>query len=200
MRPKFVLVLTLFTALVLGVALFLKQHVGSPVLTPASPDLTIAAPAAASNVEAAVTWQPAIKPLSIAPAVSNAITDEDRQAAVDAEIDRLQQWSMNDDSVSLANILADLTNPDKEVREAAIAAAKEFGNQDAIPALKAAADKTEDLPEKIELLEAADFLTLPSVTFDSPPVVKTPEAIQADELKHARRHPPIQNPPAVSGN
>ena len=68
--------------------------------------------------------------------VTNILTDEQRQAAIDAEIDRLQQWSMNDDPASLSNILADLTSPEKEIRDAAIEATKEFGSTNAIPALE----------------------------------------------------------------
>jgi HEAT repeat protein len=79
------------------------------------------------------------------------------------EIDRLQDWSMNDDTESLNHIVADLTSPDKEIREAAIEATKQFGSADAIPSLKAAADSTENIEDKTAYLEAADFLSLPSM-------------------------------------
>ena len=52
--------------------------------------------------------------------------------------DRLQDWSMNDDAESLNHIVAGLTSPEKEIREAAIEATKQFGSADAISALKAA--------------------------------------------------------------
>ena len=83
------------------------------------------------------------------------------QAAIDAEIDRLQQFSMNDDLTSLSNILADLINPEKEVRQASIEAAKQFGSTNAISTLKAVAANTDDTREQIALFEAVDFLSLP---------------------------------------
>ena len=95
---------------------------------------------------------------------------------------------MNDDPDSLSNILADLTNPEKEIREAAIEAAKQFGSSDAVPALKKAAANTDDIKEKIAFLDAADFLSLPSANLSAPPATpKTPEQIQADDQKRAQR-------------
>jgi hypothetical protein len=118
---------------------------------------------------------------------TNTTTPEQHQAAIDAETDHLQQWSMNDDPASLSNILADLTNSEKEVRDAAIEASKQFGSSNAIPALKAAAMNTTDTEEQIALLEAADFLSLPSVDFSEPAAPKTPEQIQADAQRKAER-------------
>ena len=78
---------------------------------------------------------------------------------------------MNNDPASLSNILADLTNPEKEIREAAIEAAKQFDSTNAIPTLKAVAANTTDTEEQIALLEAADFLSLP----DLPPSTNPPQ-------------------------
>jgi len=142
---------------------------------------------------------------------TNAVTPELSQEAIDAEVDRLQDWSMNDDPESLSNILADLTNSVKEVRDAAIDAAKQFGSTNAIPALKAAAETTDDLQEKIAYLEAADFLSLPGLEFSGLAVQKTPEQIQEQrDAIHAvhqqmimQRHPQNQNaqpaPPPANG-
>lgn len=70
---------------------------------------------------------------------------------------------MNDDAESLNHIVADLTSPEKEIREAAIEAAKQFGSTNAISALKAAADSAENIEDKSAYLEAAIFLSLPSM-------------------------------------
>ena len=93
---------------------------------------------------------------------------------------------------------------------------KQFGSTNAIPALKAAAMNTTDTEEQIALLEAADFLSLPSVDFSEPAAPKTPEQIQADAQRKAGREahrqerlqkrtdnqnpqsPPDQNSPAPS--
>ena len=173
MRPKIVIGLLVSALLAFGVLLLLKQQTrnkpAAPVeVAPATP----AAPEAANPPPL-----PAVPPpVAQAPHVW---TDDERQA----EIDRLQDWSRNDDPQSLSNILMDLTNSEKEVREAAIEAAKQFGSTNAIPTLKAAAVNSTDTDEQIELLQAANFLALPPLSF-SPP---TPEQIQAAKEKQSQR-------------
>jgi len=204
MRLKFILGLLVVVLLVLGGGLLLKQHLGNaPVPAPASSEA--AAPPVVSNAVADVAPPPPPAPVSAAP-VSSSLTPEQRQAAIDAELERLQLWSMNNDPASLSNILADLTGPEKEIREAAIEAAKQFGSTNAIPALKAAAVNSTDTDEQIAMLQAANFLSLPPLDFNAP---KTPEEIQAmaqrQAAKEARRKanaqnraaqsPPDQNPP-----
>jgi hypothetical protein len=192
MRPKFVFALLLAIVLALGAALLLKRHPGGSSSAPANPPSEAAVSQVGTSVvtEVAPPPQPAPAPLSTAPATPNALTSEQRQEAIDAEVDRLYQWSMNDDAASLSNILAGLTNSEKEIREAAIESVKQFGSTDAIPALKAAAEATDNLQEKIAYLEAADFLTVPQAEFTrstGTTTPKTPEQIQADELKKAQR-------------
>jgi hypothetical protein len=175
MRPKIVLGLVLFAALFIGVA-FLMKHSGQtkvPVAltTPPAPQAESASP---PPMPAPLPATPPPKPL----------TDEERQAAIDAEVGHLQDWSMNDDPASLSNILADLASPEKEIREAAIEAAKQFGSTNAIPALKTAAVNSTNTDEQIEMLQAAEFLTLPSIR-DLPPL--TPEQKQALQEKQAQR-------------
>ena len=180
MRPKFVLVILLAAGLVLGAVFFLGQHGKSPV---PPPDMVTARPAAVdSNAVSAA----APAPIATRPAATNVLTPEQRQAAIDAETDRLQEWCMSGDPVCLSNILADLTSPENEIRDAAIEATIQFGSTNAIPALKAAAAKTDDTDEQIALLEAAKFLSLPSLS-SSEPDTRSPELIQADQQRNAER-------------
>jgi hypothetical protein len=116
-------------------------------------------------------------PVLVAPAAVT-LTPEQRQAATDAEIQRLFQAGMSDNPDDLAVILADLSSPEQDIREAAIQAAKQFGSTNAIPALQAAAENTTDPKEKIELTEAADFIALPSFGLNTNAAPKTPEEIQ----------------------
>jgi hypothetical protein len=67
---------------------------------------------------------PAPAPATV-PAITNVVLSAEERAA---EIDRLRDWSMNDDAESLNHIVADLTSPEKEIREAAIEATKQFGS------------------------------------------------------------------------
>jgi hypothetical protein len=180
MRPKFVFALLLLALFALGAAFFLKQHFGSAATPPPVIESVTPAP-----VESAAP-PPAPAPVAAAPA-TNSLTPEQRQTATDAEISRLQDWSESYDTASLSNILADLNNPDKEIRDAAIEAAKQFGSTNAIPALKAAVDNTDDTQEKIDLLEAADFLSLPPLTIGQAPQM-TPEQMKAAAQQARQAH------------
>ena len=182
MRPKFVFALLLLALLVLGAAFFLKQYLGNGATPPAA----ISAPVD-SNALASVAPPPAPMPVPVVPAVTHILTPEERQAAIDAETDRLQDWSMNDDPASLSNILADLTNPEKEIREAAIEAAKQFDSTNAIPTLKAVAANTTDTEEQIALLEAANFLSLPSLVV-TPQPAQTREQMKAAAQQARQAH------------
>jgi colicin import membrane protein len=182
MRPKFVLALLVSALLVIGLAVFLKPHREN-----AAPPPVEAAPAqpASPAVAANVVPPPLPLPAPVAPA-PRVLTEEERQAASQAEIDRLQEWERNDDPQSLSNILADLTNSEKQVREAAIEATKQFGSTNAIPALKAAALSSPDAQEQIDLLEAANFLTLTPASDPSLQAPKTPEEAQSAAEQRAR--------------
>src|ERR1700690_1450428 len=142
MRPKFVLAVLLLAALALVAALYLNRHLGNVAAAPAAPESGTTAPLAASNGVTSVSPPAAPAPIPALAGDTNTLTDDQRQANIDTEVEHLRELSMNDDPASLANILADLTSADKEIREAAIEAAKEFGSPSAIPALKAAANNT----------------------------------------------------------
>jgi hypothetical protein len=199
MRPKIV-ILVLVAGLAGVAVIFLIKHQVSPPQAAAPTAITETVPAAVQTAPTITSVPPpapvpvAAAPVAAEPAATNAPISEQRQAAIDAETDRLQQWSMNDDPASLSNILAALTSPEKEVREAAIEAAEQFGSTNAIPTLEALAANTTDLAEQSALLEAAHFISLPSI-FDTP---MTPEQIQAAAQRKAergaRRQAQTQNP------
>lgn len=76
----------------------------------------------------------------------------------------LQDLSMDNRDSSLRTILGELSNRDPEIRKAAREAAVQFASRDAIPGLLEAAAQTDDPAEKKELIDAAEFLKLPSLT------------------------------------
>ena len=183
MRPKIVLGLLLFASLVLGAAFFLKKHAGNtdqPVAISES-----ATPAPVMSVKTAAPVAPVPAPPVVAPVVvTQTVTPEEQEAAIESETERLDTLAMGDDPTNLPPILEALTSPEKEIRDAAIEAAIQFGSRDAISALQAVAANTADPEEKAALLDAADFLALPSITevaASMPP--PTPEEIQADQQK-----------------
>jgi len=221
MRPQFVFALLLFTFLLFGAALFIKRQMGGEPAPLTNSATEVSVPSVDTNVVEPVVVSPqpapALIPVAAAPvsvatnatvsavAPTNTLTDEEREA----EIERLQDLQMKDDAGSLSNIVADLTSPDKEIREAAIEATKEFGSADAIPSLKAAAASADDVEDQIAYLEAAEFLSLPSIDFSGTATPPTPEQIQLEQRKAAAllaRHQaqvqaqtpqnaPEQNPP-----
>lgn len=183
MRLKIVLIVLLPALLVLAAAVFLKQH--------SSHSKTATTTAVSTNIASVPAFVPVPAPESmpaLAPqVVTNIMTPQEKQAAIDAEKDRLSSWEMNSDPASLSNILTDLNSPEKEVRMAAIEAAKQFDDTNAIPALKAAVNNTDDTDEKIALLKAADFIAVPDLAFSNPSDLpaKTPEQIQKDTQQKA---------------
>ena len=60
-------------------------------------------------------------------------------------------------------ILSELNNRDPSIREAAVDAAVQFGSRDAIPRLMEAAARTDAPEEKSAILEAIEFLKLPTL-------------------------------------
>lgn len=198
MRLKIVsLILLAGLAGVTGILLI--KHQGAPPPA-AAPIAIIETKPAAPQTAPPITNvpPPAPAPVAAAPVATNALTPEQRQAAIDAETDRLQQWSMNDDPASLSSILADLTNSEKEVRKAAIEAAEQFGSTNAIPVLKNLAANDEDPEEKAALLEAANFLSLPSIFDVGQPA--TPAEREAHRQAQMQKHSQNQNSPVAPNN
>ena len=81
---------------------------------------------------------------------------------MDDQIFELTELGARNDPESLQKILAHLRDARPEIRSAALEATIQFGSRDAIPVLKELAAQTEDAREKVAILDAADFLELPS--------------------------------------
>jgi len=119
-------------------------------------------------------------------------TVAEHETYVEKRVAELQDLAMDDDPKSLQVILSELTNRDPEIRQAAVDAAVQFGSRDAIPKLTDAASQTDNAAERAAILEAAEFLKLPSYreTLNDPPNPKT-TTTKARNLKTT----PIPNPP-----
>jgi len=83
---------------------------------------------------------------------------------IEQQIEALAEASAKGDSDSFQLIIAALKDERPEIRKAALDAAIQFGSRDAIPILKELAEKTEDAREKVEILDAIEFLALPSLS------------------------------------
>jgi len=86
------------------------------------------------------------------------------QEKIAMRIAELQDLSRNDDATSLNTIVSEVTNPDADIRKAALEAAKQFGSRDAIPGLRAIAEQATDPELKVEITKTIEFLELPSLT------------------------------------
>jgi len=198
MRPKFVVPILATAILAIGIMVFMKSR------RAASP-----APVPVASVSEPPVPPPA--PVSTPVVVKKKLTPEEQQAAVDAEKDRLYTWSMSSDPQALSNILGDLVSPQKQIRRAAIEAAKQFGDTNAIPVLKSLAaniiansatgssnagadsdlnteESAPDDQEATAMIEAADFIALPPVIWSKadPNQQRTPQQQQAIDANNAR--------------
>lgn len=192
MRAKFVVPVILVALVLLGALIFMKPKASSPgennsTATGTETNIapaTTAAPSEAPQKEAVAAPAPTPEPAPVATNATAAVTSTNASLPPEeraALIEKLEDWQLNDDKQSLSNILATLSIRDPHVRAAAVEATKQFGSRDAIPALKAAADAATDIDEKIAILDAVKFLSLP--------MMGTPEAKAAEKID--------DNPPAA---
>jgi hypothetical protein len=165
MRFKIILPLALAAAAIPAL-LFLK-----PAAIPTPAEIAVrTAPAGSTSTALPVrpTASPAAPspvPTVAAPPDSTADAEADKKAAeIQARIDRLEDLQANDDAESLHAILNELTDSNRVIRHAAIEATTQFRDRAAIPVLADLAARTTDPEEKQELLDAVEFLTLPTYT------------------------------------
>lgn len=126
-----------------------------------------------------------------APAPSGKEAVSNHEEYVQQRISELQTLQMNDDRNSLQEILSELTNADRPIRQAAREAAVQFGDRSAIPFLKERAEQTDDPVEKADLLAAADYLSLPTLSEHRASPVATrpaPSRMPSSSTNRARRN------------
>jgi hypothetical protein len=157
MRLKIIFLVLLLTIAILAVAVWLpkfstaKMSMVLPALPTASAKTNfLEYPSTAVAEPESISRQP--------DPVSAAVTPAEAPARI---VEELSALAMNHDAASLKRILAQLINPDPQIRAEAKDAAVQFGDRAAVPALRAAADQVENLEEKVALLAAADYLELP---------------------------------------
>jgi hypothetical protein len=100
----------------------------------------------------------------IAPATNAASADSDHAKYVRRRVYELNLLAMKSDPASRDAILAELENPDPEIRKGARDAAIQSGDRSVVPRLKEVAEKTQDPAEKAEILAAIEYINLPSLT------------------------------------
>ena len=98
------------------------------------------------------------------PDSNNSTAPTIKAVSVEDRIAELEGLGTRSDPASFQTIVVELSDSKPEIRKAAREAIVQFGNRDAIPILKELVSKTEDAREKVELLDAAEFLSLPSLS------------------------------------
>ena len=163
--------LAIVSALALAVlaVFFVILSLESPVPVRQSPPSAIGqkayhAPAISPADTPSVTRSPVV----VTPAASHGsnapVPAQEQEDYVQARIEKLNELEARYDQESLQAILGELTNSNREIRAAAIESTIQFQSRDAIPVLKNLAARTRDSEEKKALLDAAEFLALPTFT------------------------------------
>jgi hypothetical protein len=176
-RPKGILVLLLATVALLVVTFYSRQQPGGtssglPEVLPA--EVTAETNAASQEVLATITEAQGDNNRSagqMAGHRSSVVSISERPTAEDEEVERivkekfeqLQELATKSDPDSMEAILAQMKSPYPEVRSDALEAIIQFRSRDAIPSLKEFATQAEDPKEKLAILEAVEFLQLPTL-------------------------------------
>lgn len=163
MRPKVAISVLVVAVGLLG-ALALLSRVANRSTSPGTPTEATASPSSNSlsapiQKAVVVASEPATSP---APVVAQPQTNHAEY--VQQRISELNTLAMNNDPASLETILSELRNPDRQIRKGALEATIQFEDRAAIPRLKEIAAETDEEEEKSDLLAAADYLNLPSLT------------------------------------
>ena len=204
MRPKVVVAILLLAAGLLGVIVLVSKALRPQSTTSAdSGKVSLAATVSNQPVEAPASNPPPV--VSVAPV---AVTNEAPAAGtndaaahaqyVSRRIEELNALAMNNDVQSRDTILSELKkNPDKEIRAAALEAAIQYDDRSVVPPMQEIAAQTEDPDEKAAILEAIDYINLPSLTeFMAAHPNSTPGSAQTRSSSHSHAHTklPAQSP------
>jgi hypothetical protein len=164
MRPKIVIAILLVgTALLVVIILASKAFRPQPIASLAANGTV---PALPTNSAPAVKV-PAITPAPVFFAAPVTVTNDpaEHEKYMRQRIKELNGLAMNGDVESRDAILSEVkTNSDRRIRAAALEAAIQFDDRSVVPALQDIAAQTADPEEKASILEAIDYINLPSLT------------------------------------
>jgi hypothetical protein len=167
-----------------------------PQSTSASADSGKVSPAVAASNNPVKA--PAINPPPVVSAAPVAGTNAAAAHAqyVRQQIEKLQALSWNNDVQSRDTILSELkNNPDKTIRAAALEAAIQYDDRSVVPSLQEIAAQTQDPEEKAGILEAIDYINLPSLSeYLAAHPNSAPGSAPGRSPSHAHTQSPAQSP------
>jgi hypothetical protein len=127
------------------------------------------------------------------------VSEEVRQALIDKELEQIDDLRRQVDGTNnllIINALIEkFSNPEAEVRHTALRVVKEMNDTNAVPGLQKAVDSTTDPREKVAIMDAIDYIKMPSITDNVAPELATNH--QDPNLRAA--HVQI-NPAFIKGN
>ena len=178
-RPKILILIVAAVGVLLGVVFFVNREFSAPQVS-AEPE--VVADDMPGHPETVVVKTEAAQPTDFVPSTNNLapLAQPDPQETTEQtkaqKIEQLNDLATNDDNESLSTILQELDNPDKDIRSTALEAAIQFGETtNTIARLKDLLSRTSDPAEQKELLEAIEFIALPSISELKPNPRPTPE-------------------------
>jgi hypothetical protein len=179
MRPKIVILTLVAAFVVLGVVALLKGMAGKNA--GGQGDQPPAVQAAAEPPVAGTNGQ------SIPAAGANAavtVSPEMRAAFIAKEVEQISELQSQADGSNnlmiIAAILDKFSQPEAEVRQAALDALRALNDTNAVPGLEKAAENLKDPREKVAVLDTIDYLKMPSVTDGVPPDMATNYSTHVD--------------------
>jgi hypothetical protein len=169
MRPKIVIFILAAAFGMLGIVVVLKE-----VMVEHSGNTGVQTPAAETNagLQSAATNDQVVQvnPDSSNPAAS---PEQMRAAAIEKELDAIRELQSEADGENnptiISALLGKVTNPEAEVRSAALDVLRQLNDTNAVPGLQQAVDLINDPRGKVAVLDTIDYLKLPNVTPEAPP-------------------------------
>lgn len=196
MRPKVVIAVLVLAVGLLG-ALALLSKVANRLTSPGTSTEAAANPSSNSR-STQIQKPPALASESVAPSPVVLQPQTNHAEYVHQRVAELNALAMNNDSATLETILSELRNPDRQIRKGALEATIQFEDRAAIPRLREIAAETDDEDEKADLLAAADYLNLPSLTEYLAEQQTQQDASGITNSPHVRQpNPHFQRPPRL---
>ena len=170
MKRFFVAAILLLTVVIGWVRWLKPSHPASPSLSlpPPSKERTTALQTADSPASWNPSDSPAVSKLTDTDTTNSpAVAHEDAAAPnaeqIEAKIEQLQDYGFDKNNPeALSKILDEVASPGAELRTAALEAVTEYNSRDAIPRLREIEAATEDSRAKLAILDAIEYLELPS--------------------------------------
>jgi len=188
MRPQFVWTVVLLALGLLALLALASKTFRSPSAVPATETQLSAQ---ANQGDAAIPKRsPRNSAVPNSAVLSEAPDPAVHQAYVERRVTELNNMAMCGDAASRDTLLSEMTNPDPAIRQAALAATIQFGDHSVIPRLKEIEAQTEDASEKQQILQAINFMSLPTLTevrAQGRPVVDTVSGGNTNRLRGHKR-------------